>query len=63
MLDDTTVDPGAYTVNGNQLSLELNSNYGPFTRDLIVKFEVPAPGTLWLVAIALAGVASRRTAR
>jgi hypothetical protein len=63
MLDDTTVDPGAYTVNGNQLSLELNSNYGPFTRDLIVKFEVPTPGTLWLVAIALAGVASRRRAR
>ena len=49
-LDDTPVDPSYYSIDGSQLDITLTSEYGPFTKDLIITL-VPEPATLSLLAI------------
>jgi hypothetical protein len=49
-LDDMQLDPGDYSLVGNQLDLTLTSDFGPFTKDLIVTYRVPLPGTIWLLS-------------
>jgi hypothetical protein len=43
LLDDVPVDPSLYSLTGRRLSLELTSDYGPFDKDLIISFQIPAP--------------------
>jgi len=62
-LDEMPVDPSLYTISGNKLSLTLTSEYGPFTKDLIVSFQVPVPGPIWLLGIGLAGIVWRQDLR
>lgn len=48
LLDDAVLDPSYSTLTGSRLEIVLESEYGPFTRDLILLL-VPEPGSLGLV--------------
>lgn len=50
-LDDTQLDPSNYSLVGNELDITLTSEFGPFTKDLIVTYRVPSPGTVWLLSV------------
>jgi hypothetical protein len=50
-LDDMPLDPGDYSLVENQLDLTLTSDFGPFTKDLIVTYRVPLPATVWLLSV------------
>lgn len=39
LLDDMPVDPSFYSINGSILNMTLTSEFGPFTKDLIIEFE------------------------
>lgn len=56
LLDSTPVDPSAYALTGSRLDMTLNSEFGPFTHDLILVLRMPEPGTLGLLGLALAGM-------
>ena len=42
-LDHTPLDPSAYELVGSELSMTLTSQFGPFTRDLVVSLVGPFP--------------------
>lgn len=60
LLDDMPVDPNLYSLNGSILEMTLTSQFGPFTKDLIIEFEsVPEPtSTQGLLALGTLGAAS-----
>mgnify|MGYP001826480864 FL=1 len=60
LLDLTPVEPSAYTLTGNKLSISLTSDYGPFTKDLIVSYAIPEPASTWLIAVGIILLAQNR---
>ena len=65
-LDDSPLDPAAYTLTGSLLELDLSVRDGPFTRDLIVEMSIPTPATPGLLAaglLALLGWSARGRAQ
>lgn len=56
LLDNTPVDPSFYTLTGSRLDLTLTSEFGPFTKDLILVMGIPEPGSLWLFGLGLLSV-------
>ena len=54
-LDDTPIDPSHYELVGSTLNLTLTSEFGPFTKDLIITL-VPEPATLSLLAFGGVGL-------
>jgi hypothetical protein len=62
LLDNTPVDPSLYTLTGSRLDMTLTSQFGPFTKDLIVELEavtVPEPtSTLGFLSLVTLGAAS-----
>jgi len=56
LLDTTPIDPSFYTLTDTELKITLTSEFGPFTKDLIIAFTVvPEPATWWLVGAGLLG--------
>jgi hypothetical protein len=59
LLDNTPVDPSLYTLTGSRLDLTLTSEFGPFTKDLVLVLRIPEPATLGLLSIGLLGMLGR----
>jgi hypothetical protein len=58
LLDGTPVDPSLYRLTDTTLDMTLTSDFGPFTKDLILVFAVvPEPATVWLLGTGVLGLA------
>jgi hypothetical protein len=55
LLDTTPIDPDNYSLTATGLHMTLTSQFGPFTKDLIVAYAVPEPATFLLVGASLLG--------
>ncbi len=65
-LDSTPIDPRHYRLSGARPDLTLTSDFGPFSRDLILLMSLPEPATILLTGVAmlvLAATSRRRPGR